>query len=334
MTTQQEMPTQSAPETEERAEKHEPRAVATVPAAADAGRQNSQRITVEQLAMLPDDERRANWINGMVEAELARQHYAYDKAMARDFAISGVFDDIRGQTSEQAIGAAMVKIQLGRSMGITAPDAMRYVYFTNGKPNVENELVAAKLQQAGYGWDPEFDYEEVADKGKRPWKKCVGCTLYLKKWDGATRTYKPMLDRKGNQVTQSFSLADAEHAQIWEKGKQIPLSDKFNYQSWPSDMYYWRCIARVKKYHAPHVLRGLRLKEEAFDVIPGDAPPEMQAQLAVAPQEAPAKPSAAATAREKVLNWQMPSAGQAEMELHPAEMEDQQLEAAEEKKKG
>ena len=301
--TTQESPTQPAPDIEEPKQ-------TTTPAAAIALADNrpaqGQRITVEQLAALPNDERRANWINGMVEAELARQHYAYDRAMARDFAVSGVFDDIRGQTAEQAIGAAMVKIQLGRSMGITAPDAMRYVFFTNGKPNVENELVAAKLQQAGYAWDPEFDYEDISEKGKRPWRKCVGCTLYLKKWDPQSRTYKPMLDRKGNQVTQSFTLADAEHAQIWERGKQIPLAEKFNYQSWPADMYYWRCIARVKKYHAPHVLRGLRLKEEAFDVIPGDAPPEMlppemQTQIAApAPEPAPARPSGA---RDSILNW-------------------------------
>jgi hypothetical protein len=224
----------------------------------------------------------------MVEAELARQHYAHDRTLARDFAISGVFDDIKGSTPEQAIGAAMVKIQMGRSMGIAAPDSMRYIYFTNGKPNVENELVAAKLQQAGFSWDPEFDFEEVKEaKTGRAWRKCVGCSLYLKRWNAQKRIYEPMLDRKGKQIVEAFTLADAEHALVWEKGKQIPLSEKFNYQSWPRDMYYWRSIARVKKFYAPHVLRGLRLKEEALDVITEDAPPEMRPEMPAPAIEAP-----------------------------------------------
>src|SRR5574339_358689 len=43
-----------------------------------------QRITVEQLERLPDDEHRRAWISALVRAELARQNYAYHRHLARE----------------------------------------------------------------------------------------------------------------------------------------------------------------------------------------------------------------------------------------------------------
>lgn len=260
------------------------------PAPASAPAEPRTRVTVDQLALLPDNERRTLWINSLVEAEVARQNYAQDRALAREFAVSGQFSDITGTTMDQAIATAMVKIQLGRAWGFNAADSIRYIYFTNGKPALENEIVAAKLQQGGYDWDVEWLEETVQHKGK-PWKKCVGCTLWLKRMN-AEKRYEPMLDRNGDPISVSFTEADADHATIWEKGKQIPLSQKWNFQSWPRDMYYWRAIGRVKKYHAPHVLRGAMLREEALEVLPEDnmAPPQFAREL----QSPPDAPSDAA----------------------------------------
>jgi hypothetical protein len=231
-----------------------------------------RRVTIDQLAVLPDSERRTMWINSLVDAEVARQNYAQDRALARDFAMCGQFDEMKNFTPEQAIATAMVKIQLGRSWGFSAADSMRYIYFANGKPSLENEIVASKLQQAGYDWDVEWLEEKIEHKGK-PWLKCVGCTLWIKKWNASEQTYKPLVDRKGQQISVAFTEADADHAMIWEKGKQIKLSEKWNFQSWGRDMYYWRTIGRVKKYHAPHVLRGGIMREEAYEMIPTDALP-------------------------------------------------------------
>jgi hypothetical protein len=251
------------------------------------------RVSVDQLALLPDNERRTLWINSVVEADIARQNYAQDQALARQFALSGKFDDIEGKTMEQSVATAMVKIQLGRAWGFNAADSIRYIYFTNGKPAIENEIVAAKLQQAGYDWDVEFLEETVQHKGK-PWKKCVGCTLWLKRMN-AEKRYEPMLDRAGQPISVSFTEGDADHAMIFEKGQKIPLSQKWNFQSWGRDMYYWRAIGRVKKYHAPHVLRGAIAREEALEVMPEDmAPPEAPRELQppeVLPPEAQAAPA-------------------------------------------
>ncbi len=246
-----------------------------------------QRVTVEQLSMLPDSERRSNWINSLVDAEIARQNYAQDRALAREFAVSGQFDDIKGTTMEQSVATAMVKIQLGRAWGFNAADSIRYIYFSNGRPAIENEIVAAKLQQAGFSWDVEWVEETATHKGK-PWQKCVGCRLWLKQV--VNGVLEPMKDRNGEPISVAFTEADSDHAMIWEKGKQIPLSEKWNFKAWARDMYYWRCIGRVKKYHAPHVLRGGVTREEAFEVLPAEMTerPEMVPELAAgasAPQE-------------------------------------------------
>jgi hypothetical protein len=251
----------------------------TAPAASPAPDQRGPRITVSDLASLPDSVERRRWINAMVEAEVARQTYAQDRALAREFALSGLFSDITGSTLEQAIATAMAKIYMGRNWGLNPADSMRYIYFTNGRPNTENEIIAGKLREAGFEMDPEWLEEEIQHKGK-PVKRCIGCVLWISKWDKAAQCYKPLLDRQGKPVSVSFTQYDADTAQIWEKGKQIPLSQKWNFQSWGRDMFYWRCVGRVKKYYAPHVLRGVLSRDEATEMPPPTisvehSPPEL-----------------------------------------------------------
>ena len=263
------------------------------------------RVTMEHLLQLPDDEHRRNWINTMMEVDMARQSYAQDRALAKDFALSGKFDDIKGSSQEQSVATAMVKIQLGRSWGFGASDSIRYVYFINGKPAVEQEIVASKLRQAGWDWDSEFTYEDVEEKdktGKKSvWKKCTGCTLWLKRWDYSERQYKPLLDRKGNEVSVSFTQADAEHAKVYSAGKVIPLIEKETYQSWGESMFYWRCISKVRRFYANDVLRGAVIREQALEVMPGDAPPE-QLPPPPASEPAPAAEPQAQTLRDRIIN--------------------------------
>jgi hypothetical protein len=236
------------------------------------------RVTIEQLAQLGPmaaDDRRVAWVNSVVDADIQRQSYATDMALARQFALSGKFDDLKDATPEQAVATAMVKIQLGRAWGFNAADSMKNIYFINGRPALEQDIVASKLQAAGFAWEPDFVYEDVAaTKVTRAWRKCTGCTLWLKQFSSAEQRYQPMLNRAGEQVSVSFTLADAENAKYWEKGQEKPLADKFNYRSYPSDMYYWRCISRVRKYYAPGVLRGSVLREEALEMMPADLAPD------------------------------------------------------------
>ena len=59
---------------------------------------------------------------------------------------------------------------------------------------------------------------------------------------------------------------------IWEKGKQIKLSDKWNFQSWTEDMYFWRALSKFRRRHAPNVLRGAITREEAEEIRPAGLP--------------------------------------------------------------
>jgi hypothetical protein len=267
--------------------------------------QPPSRVTIEHLLAMPDNVKRETWISALVEAEVARQNFAQDRALAREFAISGQFSDITGTSMEQAVATAMVKISLGRNWGFNPADSIRYIYFTNGRPAIENEIVAAKLQQAGYDWDIEWLEDEVEHKGRKV-KKCVGCVLWLKKWNADQQKYLPVLDRNSKPISVSFTQFDADTAMIWEKGKQIPLSQKWNFQSWGRDMYYWRTVGRVKKYHAPHVLRGAVSREEALEMVPIEsAPPEMlpaDLQLPAGPPVEPGgPPPPKGRVRDKIL---------------------------------
>lgn len=262
----------------------------------------ASRVSIEHLAMLGPmaaDDRRVAWVNALVETDIQRQSYATDMALARQFAVCGQFDDLKNQTSDQAIATAMVKIQLGRAWGFSSADSMRNIYFINGKPALEQDIVASKLQASGIAWEPEFTYEDIpATKDKRAWRKCVGCTLWLKQWNSQEQRYQPMQTREGDQVSVSFTLADAEQAKYYEKGQVKQLSEKFNYQSYPADMYYWRCISRVRKYYAPGVLRGSVVREEALEMQPPDLPPEQLPRELQAPNAAP---SEVKTFAEKII---------------------------------
>ena len=257
------------------------------------GRADGPSLT-EILQAIPDTENRDAYVRQLVNAEVDRQRFQQDWQMAYQFAMSGQFADLKGQTERQAIATAITKVQMGRSYGLDAADALRFVYFANGRPSIENQIVASKLKDAGYDWDIEWYETEEQHKGQ-PYMRCTGCRLWLKV--RGERGFLPVLDRNGKQVSYAFTEADADHAKIWENGKQVQLSDKWNFKSWPRDMYYWRTVARVHKYHAPNVLRGalaqaevwdVPLDQQAFDVEPAATllpePPE-------GPAEAPQKRS-------------------------------------------
>jgi hypothetical protein len=248
---------------------------APLPPTLPATAQQAPRITADQLMQLPESKQKDAWIDSLMQAEMARLNYAQDRQYAIDAFNSGQFDDLKKLSAQQGISLAIMKQGIGRDWGLSRADAIRSVVFINGKPSLENELVASRLQQSGVYWDIEWLEETGQFKGK-PYKKCIGCTLWLKRWDPAQQKYVTMLDRNSEPVSVSFTEADAANAKIWENGKQIPLSEKWNFQSWARDMYYWKCIARVKKYHAPNVLRGGVPREDAYEVMPVESmPPEL-----------------------------------------------------------
>lgn len=252
-------------------------AVATVTDATASQPERTSRVTIEQLKDLPESDHKTGWINALVDAEVARLNYAQDRNLARDFWACGQFEDLKNLSPQQAVATAITKQQIGRMWGLKAADSIKSVVFINGRPSLENDVVAARLAEAGWAWDIEWIETEAQYKNK-PIKQCIGCRLWPKRWSRNESQYLPVLDRNGEPVSVEFTEADAEKAMIWEKGKQIPLTQKWNYQSWARDMYYWRSISRLKKFYAPNIMRGgAVMREEAIEVLPVDnMPPELQ----------------------------------------------------------
>ena len=235
--------------------------------AGEEAKARSRQLTPELLAVIEETERRG-LVRRMADAELMRDLFAQDARLARVFAVSGVFSDIKGTTPEQAIATAMTKIRMGRAWGLHEADSMQYIYFTNGRPAVMNEIIASKLKDAGWDWDVRM-YEA-------PDGTCIGCGLFPKHWDEHAGQWVYLeeidpTDPKGERLRRvevKFTKADADRAKIWEKGKQIPLSMKWNFVSWPGDMYFWRCIGRLKRRYATNVLAGALTVDEAQEMEP------------------------------------------------------------------
>ena len=256
-------------------------AVAPIAQAAITQPPRQQTNTAAMLSLVMESslepEAKRKYATRLIEAEMERFQFSQDLATATQFARSGFFDDVAKQGDiEQQTAAAMTKIRIGRSWGVNEADAMAHIYVQNGKPSVDTEPVAIKLREAGYGWDIRWH----EDKEKR----CIGCTLLLN-FKGAAMT-ETVIGEDGKETARrcevSFTKRDADTALIWEKGKQIKLSEKWNFVSWPRDMYYRRCVGRVKSYFANHVMSGAVTREEAEDF----QPVEIQQALPVpAPRE-------------------------------------------------
>jgi hypothetical protein len=237
-----------------------------ISASLEEGRRTERTNTRDLLALVVESTQRQDYAKQIVEAELGRDAFDQDWRLAKVFAISGAFADIKGVSPQAAIATAMAKIQLGRSWGIVAADAMQFIYFNNGRPSVMNELIASKLQDAGWNWNLEWQRDGS-------WSKEQGVVTGCRMWP--KHAGNPVVDQNGKPVSLEFTKADAERAMIWEKGKQIRLIDKWNFQSWPEDMYFSKCVARLKRRYASNILRGAISQEDAesYEAPPAEASP-------------------------------------------------------------
>ena len=222
----------------------------------------------------------------IIQREVARARFGEDSQLAMVFAGSGAFDGIDG--SERGVSMAMTKIQMGRSWNMEPSDAMESIFFINGRPSVATKYISAKIQDAGIGWDIEWLEEKDV---------CVGCRLHLKRWNPSTGKYDPITERVNGterQAMVSFTKRDADQAMVHEKGKMIKLSEKWNFQSWSADMYFARCVSRVRTRYCPNVLSGVLTREEAEDSVTVDTAP-----LAIAAARDTATTDRAATATQQ-----------------------------------
>lgn len=163
---------------------------------------------------------------------VSRAELDYNQRLARAFAQSGCFADIKDTREETAIAKALVKIMLGKSMGFSEAEAMSYVELIQGRPAISAHGRAAKMKAAGYSWKfLKFDTN--------------GCQLQV-------------FDKAGQPLGDSgFTLDDA---------KRMDLAEKDNWKKQPRNMLYCRAISNAQRWYAPEVLSAaLASTEEVID---------------------------------------------------------------------
>lgn len=178
----------------------------------------------------------------ILDVEVQRSQLNQDHNLATVFYNSNIFGDLKKGTPEQAIATAITKIQIGRSWRMNAGDAMQFIFFDrNGKPGVMNEYIAARLKRAG--WDWKIQWLQDGDRS-------TGCVLW------PTFDSKPLADKDGAPVSVSFTEKEAQDAGL--------LSKDGAWKTYAKDMYFWKCIARLKRQYATDVLTGASLEGEDY----------------------------------------------------------------------
>ena len=143
---------------------------------------------------------------------------------------SGYFDDAKSEAQ------AIVKVMAGAEVGIPAFASMTGINIIQGKPAFGANLIATLVDN-----HPRYDYRVIRADDQ-------ACVI---EWF-----------KDGKKVGESsFTIEEARGIKQWDKKKNafVPLTDKFNWQNWPSDMLFARAITRGQKRYAAGVAGGAPL---------------------------------------------------------------------------
>ncbi len=202
--------------------------------------------------------------------------FAFQQRRAKMFAMSGLFA-IKGVTADTAIAIAMVKIELGGSMGFSPAESLQYINVINGVTSIAAAARAARMQLSGYSWDLQWHDDDAGE--------CHGCTIWLRR-NGKALMYQRrtpegllMWDSEGKPVVEqahvSFLRKDAERllTTMWDDNtrtkRRCSVLEKENWKMSPRNMYFARAISNAQRFYAPGCLNpGLLSTEEAMDIDP------------------------------------------------------------------
>lgn len=210
-----------------------------------------------QASPAPDNN--ATILQAAIKATEARlpevQMFELHQRQARLFALSGLFADIKGQTIEEAIARAFVKIDLGESMGLSAAESMTGIDLIQGRVAVSANIRASRMQRAGYDWD----ILQLDEKG---------CRLQMK-FKGQLLTRQ---DSDGRKVPAVVSFTEQEATKAGLIGKEM-------FKKYAPNMYFARAITNAQRWYAPGVLTlNILSTEEAMDVVDEDFSPQSSPQ--------------------------------------------------------
>lgn len=200
------------------------------------------------------------------------QRFEFQQRRAKLFAASGLFA-VRGVDGPQALAQAMVKIELGESMGFSPAESLQGIAVINGATAIAAALRAARMQAAGVTWDIQWLGTDDSPMGCRLWPYFKGKPLMQPRRDEAGNLVggsdgKAIMDR----VSVAFTRKDAERmlTSVWDdKTKQkrrCSILEKENWQMAPKNMYFARAVTNLQRFHFPGVLSvNIPSIEEAMD---------------------------------------------------------------------
>lgn len=210
-----------------------------------------------------------------ISRELERLHleegrFEFQQRRAKLFASSGLFT-IKGVTGNMAIAQAMVKIELGESMGFTPAESLQGIHVINGVTSIASALRAARMQAAGYDWRIDWLGTREHCTGCRLWLYCQGKPVMKPKRKENGDVFldgdkKPVME----QVYEEFTEADAKKmlTTVWEdnKKRRVSILEKENWKMSPRNMYFARAVTNLQRFHAPRVLNvNIASTEELLD---------------------------------------------------------------------
>jgi len=176
------------------------------------------------------------------------QQFEFQQRAARLFAMSGLFADIKGQSPEQSIAQAFVKISLGESMGFNPAESMTGIDIIQGRVAISANMRASRMQRAGYDWD----IIQLDDKGCSLKLKFHGEYILCEEIDGETG--------KVSKVPVVITFGEAEAARAGLIGKD-------NYKKNPRNMFFARAITNAQRWYAPGILSINILSAEEVEPV-------------------------------------------------------------------
>ena len=228
--------------------------------------QTDQVSTLLEL-IVDESDRRA-----LVAQELTRLNFNQNYRLAEMFAAAGYFDSNGYNSPPMSAAQAMAKIAVGENWGLNPADSIRFIYIVGGKPSIEEAVFAARMQEAGWGWDIQFIGGQGSGcKGVRLFAEKDGRPVMKPVRDDATGEIKPGADGKPlmRQAFAEFTEEQAAQIKIWQNKQQVSLLNKSG--PWSdgrrSNMYYWRALSQFRRWFCPQVMKGALLRDEAQDII-------------------------------------------------------------------
>jgi hypothetical protein len=128
---------------------------------------------------------------------------------------------------------ALATLFVGREMGLPPMTALNHLYVVNGQVGMEGKTMLALIYRAGHKVHITLSAEKA--------------TVVAYRWDG--RTFPHDVDKGAYYEAGVFEFT-------WEDAIRAGLSEKDNYQNYPTDMLGWKAVGRAARFTYPDIIIG------------------------------------------------------------------------------